>query len=89
MIRAARASRVARIVATIDGCPLADIDSDARWFVIWSAALGVGAKCPSDKTRHAVREAVRQRLPPLAEVFRDELEQLERAREAGMEVWKP
>lgn len=79
-MREARATRVAKIVATIDGCPLADIDSDARWFVIWSAALGVGARVPSHATRQAVREAVRARLPPLAEVFRDQLKELERAR---------
>jgi hypothetical protein len=86
MTRAARATRVARIVATIDGCPLADIDSDARWFVIWSAALGVGARCPSHATRQAVREAVRKRLPApyvLTREDRDILEEMERARALG------
>jgi|SRR6266850_1600261 len=88
----AQRDRVARIARQMRGDPeawLAVIDDDRQWFIAWTGALGVGARCPSIATRAAVREAIRQRLPPLAEVFRDELAELERAREAGMEVWKP
>lgn len=103
---APRASRVQRILAELAGVSVTEalrrIDSDAEWFRVWTSALGMGARCPSQDTRWLVRENVRAKLPPLAEVFREQLQEIERTREqlqqeelrqelrrAGMEVWKP
>jgi len=65
----ARARRVTLIVAELDKSGeqpealLSRIDHDACWFKVWTAALGIGAGCPSHKTREQVRERIRARIP--------------------------
>jgi hypothetical protein len=86
----ARRDRVAKILRRFDGLApheaLEQIDSNWGWFKAWSIALGIGATCPSHEVRHAVREAVRARLPELYLLTPEDrklLEEMERARDLG------